>query len=404
MAKIAIIGGGAAGMMAALQASANQHEIFLIEKNETLGRKLAATGSGRGNLTNMAVSADRYTAKPESFVQTVLEQLSPLQLIDKLNLIGIPTYATDDGWVYPVSHSAANVSDLLESHLRLKGIQLLLSHTVRDIQSNQGKFSLYFSDNQPPLQVDRVLITTGGQAAPQLGADMHILEPLMRLGYDADPVNPALAPMVKKARSTKKIEGVRMDLTVALYNGKVRIGRNTGNAIFTEWGLNGPAAMNLSHLIQDPEHNDYSISIDFLPNRSKYLRNLIQEYQTTEIPFFTLLKSVLPQKVARWALDKMEIPLTMPIKKVNRTLIENTMSFLTSFRLPLEGTRDFQFSQLSTGGINLDQINPHTMESKLHPNLYFAGEILNVIGPCGGYNLHWAFTTGIIAGSHIFGE
>lgn len=400
--KIAILGGGAAGMMAALQASENQHDITVIEKNDTLGRKLSSTGAGRGNLTNLAITADRYIAKSTWFVETVLSQLSPQQLIETFEQLGIPTIATEDGWVYPLSNSASNVSDLMESHLRSKKVSLLLNETVRNIQVNSSGFTLEFTSDRDPLFVDRLLIATGGKAAPQLGADMGILQPLIRLGYDVVPVRPALAPIVKKSRSTKKIEGVRLDITLSLYRSKARIGRNTGNAIFTEWGLNGPAAMNLSHLIQDTSNNDYWLSINFLPNRSKYLRNLIHTYQSTEIPLFTLLKSVLPHKIARWTLDKMNIPLRTPIKLVNRTEIENVFTFLTKFRLPVEGTRGFEFSQLSTGGIELSQINPKTMESKHHRGLYFAGEVLDVIAPCGGYNLHWAFATGCIAGKNLF--
>lgn len=402
--KIAILGGGAAGMMAALQAPEQHHDITLIDKNETLGRKLSSTGAGRGNLTNLAIAADRYTAKPAQFVETVLSQLTPQQLRNYFDQLGIPTSATEDGWVYPLSNSASNVSDLMESHLRNKGVSLLLNETVRNIQVDNPGFTLDFASDRKPLHVDRLLIATGGKAAPQLGADMDILQPLIRMGYNVIPVRPALAPIIKKTRSTKKIQGVRLDITLSLYRSKARIGRNTGNAIFTEWGLNGPAAMNLSHLIHDTTNNDYWLSIDFLPNRSKYLRNLILTYQSTEIPLFTLLKSVLPHKIARWALDKMNIPLRTPIKFVNRTEIENVFTFLTKFRLPVEGTRDFEFSQLSTGGIEISQINPKTMESKHHQGLYFAGEILDVIAPCGGYNLHWAFTTGNIAGKNMFYE
>jgi predicted Rossmann fold flavoprotein len=192
-----------------------------------------------------------------------------------------------------------------------------------------------------------------------------------------------------------------MDVTLSLYDSKARLGRATGNAIFTQWGMNGPAAMNLSHLIQSSGHHEYWLAIDFLPGQSKALRELLQQHQNSSIPLLVLLKSVLPPKVARLVVDKCAIPAAAPVSHVSRAQVEKCLELLTAFELPVTGTRDFEFAQLSTGGIDLSAIDPRTMMARKIRNLFFAGEILNVYGPCGGYNLHWAFASGLVAGKTL---
>jgi predicted Rossmann fold flavoprotein len=404
MANIAILGAGAAGIFAALHRTNTNDTVYLIERNDKIGRKLAATGSGRGNLTHLGLTADQYHGKPKNFIDQVL-RIYPAEQIREIFLsLGIPTYATDDGWVYPVSNSAANVRDILASHLEQRSLVLLLNESVNHLQHNRHGFLLHFASGREPLLAEKVLVASGGAAAPQLGADVSIYASLLKLGHTVHPVRPALAPITTETRAIQSLSGVRLDVTLSLYDHQARLGRNTGNLIFTDWGVNGPAAMNLSYLIQGNLSSDYQLEIDFLPGQSHHVRTLFQQHQETEFPVQSVLKTVLPFKVMQWAMDRLGFAASLKTNQINRTQIEKLMEFLTRYRLPVIGTREYQFAQLSTGGIDLSEVNPQTMQSRKVPGLYFAGEVLNVNAPCGGYNLHWAFATGTIAGKHLFGE
>ena len=404
MAHIAIIGAGAAGIFAALQKHNAQDEVFLIDSNEKIGRKLAATGAGRGNLTNLNLTAEHYHGKPKRFIQQVLKEHTSLTIRDQLAQLGILTYATDDGWVYPISNSAANVRDILSSHVEQCDVNFLLNETVTQVQHNRHGFLIHFASNREPIMVDKVLITTGGAAAPQLGADTTIFESLIKFGVAIHPLRPALAPITTETKAIKRLSGVRLDVTLSLYDHQARLGRNTGNLIFTNWGVNGPAAMNLSYLVRDDKNSKYELEIDFIPGNAKHIRDLFQNYEKTDFPVQSVLKTILPFKIIQWAMDKLSLPARLKTNEINRTQTEKLIDILTHFRLPVIGTRGYQFAQLSTGGIDLSEINWSTMESHKVKGLYFAGEILHVNAPCGGYNLHWAFSTGMIAGKHLFGE
>lgn len=403
MAIIAILGAGAAGIFAALQKTNPTDTLYLIDKNDKIGRKLAATGSGRGNLTNLNLTADQYHGKPKNFISQVLREFSPEALQAIFLALGIPTYATDDGWVYPVSNSAVNVRDVLASHLEQHGVQLMLNESVSRLQHNRYGFLLHFTSEREPLKADKILVASGGAAAPQLGADVSIYESLLKLGHTVHPVRPALAPITTESKAIRPLSGVRLDVTLSLYDHQARLGRNHGNLIFTDWGVNGPAAMNLSHLIRQNPSSDYQLEIDFLPGYARHIRELFQQNEQRDFPVQSVLKTVLPFKIIQWAMDKLSLPASLKTGEITRTQTEKLMEILTHFRLQVVGTREYQFAQLSTGGIDLNEVNPLTMESRKIPGLFFAGEVLNVNAPCGGYNLHWAFATGSIAGKHLFG-
>jgi len=400
MAVIAVIGAGAAGIFATLHLS-QKHTVYLIDRNDIAGRKLAATGSGRGNLTNLHADADQYHGKPKRSTAEVLKQYPPEQLRRDLDNLGIFTYATDDGWVYPISNSAANVRDIFVSHLEQRNVKLLLNETVTGLDPDNFGVTLTFASQRPPLKADTVLLTIGGAAAPQLGADVSLYKAVIKSGHLVHPLRPALAPIITSEAPIKKLLGVRLDVTLSLFDHQARLGRNTGNLIFTEWGINGPAAMNLSHLIDDNPHRQFEVEIDFIPGQSKAMRTLFQQHANTSFPVQSVLKSCLPYKVVRFLLDKLNLPASIAVGQLTHQQSDKLFALLTAFCLPVTGTRDYTYAQLSAGGVDLSEVDPTSMQSLRLPQLYFAGEVLNVVGPCGGYNLHWAFATGKIAAEHL---
>ena len=399
--KIAVIGAGPSGIMAALEARKKQAEVLLIDANPSVGRKLAATGSGRCNLTNTHSQPGRYyTSSPKNLIK-IFSKFGNEDLIAWLENLGIFTYATEDGWVYPLSNSAQNVVDILAAHLIDAGIEKHLQTLITDLQIIGDKFKLSTQDLSRSFFADRVIIATGGPAFPQLGARENIYTIIKRLGHTILPIKPALAPVLTDAKSFHKLQGVRLDTgTTLLVKGR-EIGRSTGNIIFTSWGLNGPGMMDLSYLVSLHSNEELELRLDFLPNQDEQLQGLIQKQIQSNIPLFILLESFLPSKIAYFILEQCQIPEKKTIKQMNESEISGVLQAIHNQKVTIKGVKGFKECQLSIGGVPLSEIDPDSMQSLKVNGLFFAGEILDVSGPCGGYNLQWAFTSGFVAGNHV---
>ena len=399
--KVAIIGAGPAGMMAALEARKKQAEVVLIDANPSVGRKLAATGSGRCNLTNTQAQAERYyTSSPEKLIK-IFSKFGNKELIHWLENLGIFTYTTEDGWVYPLSNSAQNIVDIFAAHLKDAGIEIQLQTLITDIQLNGKQFKCCTQDPSRSFIADQVIVATGGPAYPQLGARENIHSILKRLGQTILPVKPALAPLLTDAKSFHKLQGVRLDAGIALLADGGEIGKTTGNIIFTSWGLNGPGVMDLSYLVSLHSNEKLELRLDFLPNQYGQFKELIQKQIQSNIPLFILMKSFLPSKIAQFILEQCQIPTKKPINQMDKSELATVLHALQNQKVAIKGVKGFKECQLSIGGVPLTEIDPGSMQSLKINGLFFAGEILDVSGPCGGYNLQWAFSSGFVAGSHI---
>ena len=399
--KIAIIGAGPAGMMSALEARKKQAEVLLIDANPSAGRKLAATGSGRCNVTNTHAQPESYHTSSPKKLKQIFSKFGNKDLIAWLENLGIFTYATEDGWVYPLSNSAQNVVDILVAYLIEAGIEIHLQTFITDLQLKGNKFKLCTQDSSRSFIAEQVIIATGGPAFPQLGARENIYTILKRLGHTILPVKPALAPVLTDAKSFHKLQGVRLDAGITLLVEGMEIGRSIGNIIFTSWGLNGPGVMDLSYLVSLHVNEALEFRLDFLPNQPERLQELIKKQIQSNIPLFILLESFLPAKVAYFILEQRRIPVEKTIKQMSESEISRVLQALHNQQVPIKGVKGFKECQLSTGGVPLSEIDPDSMQSLKVPGLYLAGEILDVNGPCGGYNLQWAFTSGFVAGNHI---
>jgi predicted Rossmann fold flavoprotein len=399
--KIAIIGAGPAGIMAALEARKKQADVLLIDANPSVGRKLAATGSGRCNLTNTHAQPERYfTSAPEQ-LSKVFSRFGNKELITWLENLGIFTYASADGWVYPLSNSAQNVVDILTAQLNEAGIEKHLQTLITDIQFVGKQFHLSTQDPARSFRAERVIIAAGGPATPQLGARDNIYAILKRLGQPILPVEPALAPLLTDAKSFHKLQGVRLDAGVTLLAKGKEIGNTMGNIIFTSWGLNGPGVMDLSHLVSQHTNEELELRLDFLPDQEPLFQELLLKKKRSSIPVFILLESFLPSKVAHFILEQCHLPEDKQINQMDESEFIQLSKTLHNQKVAVKGVKGFKDCQLSTGGVPLSEIDPDSMQSLKVNGLFFAGEILDVNGPCGGYNLQWAFTSGFVAGNHV---
>lgn len=405
--RVGVVGAGPAGIMAALAAASCGAEVLLFDTNEIVGRKLLVTGNGRCNLSNLNACAARYTCDDLAVLEAALARMGPPQTLALLREQGILTYATPDGWCYPLSDSAATVVDALDTALRLAGVSLHLKTKISDLAptlSGGGLFwRLTVGGGPHTLVVDRVVVATGGKAYPALGSKGEMFPVLARLGHTIAPVYPALVPLTAVMRPIHKLQGVRLDVRLRVYQGEPMndhrlLGETVGNLLFTDTGLSGPAAMDLSHLVSARPGAALRAELDLLPRYRPDVEALITEQRSRPVPARVALGAGLPAKVPPLLLEMASIPQEATLQSLDDATLGRLLHLTANFRVQLTGTRGFQFAQLSTGGVPTSEVTPNTMASRLHGGLFLAGEALDVIGPCGGYNLQWAWASGWLAG------
>ncbi len=316
----------------------------------------------------------------------------------RLHDLGILTYATEDGWCYPVSNAAATVQESLAAALEVAGVQVHLQTKVHDIRIEGGRPVLCMAAPQDRRPMDRVVLATGGKAYPALGATGELFPVLARLGHHIEPLRPALAPLLADMRALNALQGVRLDAGLELREGERLLGETIGNIMFTQTGLSGPGAMDLSHLVSARPGSDLRLTLNLAPWAHDELLELLAAKRGTSWPLRVLLGAVLPAKVPVVLLSMADISTEARMTDVSQVDLERLDRTLTALPLRVTGTRGFQQAQVSAGGVSVSEVDPTTMASLRVPGLHLAGEVLDVVGPCGGYNLQFAFTTGMLAG------
>jgi len=400
MTTVAVIGAGASGMMAALQAAWNGATVTLFERNAALGRKILVTGSGRCNITNDAAAAAAYACADPQWMETVLAGFGVQDLLATLAEIGVLAHKTPDGWYYPLSESARTVVDAFESALRLAGVAICSPARVSAIRPAGKRLSVrYARDEKEEEQAfDRVIVAAGGAAYPSLGTRGELFPALARLGHTVLPNRPALAPVLADLSDLQPLEGVRLDLGVTLWKGAQRLAASRGNAIFTKWGMNGPAVMDISHHVSAHPPAELRLSLDLLAFfREEFDRFLAQKRQS-DMPLRVFLGAFFPPKVVTTYLKNARLAEDVLLNQVNERALSGLVDRLADSRLRVKGVRDFEYCQVSAGGVPVDEVDPRTLESRRVKGLYLTGETLDVVGPCGGYNLQFAFSSGALAG------
>jgi hypothetical protein len=398
--EIAVIGAGASGLMAALHAAWEGASVTLFERNTSLGRKLLVTGSGRCNLTNDEVGTNPYSCGDPAWLKVVLSQFGVQELLETLKKIGIPTYKTWDGWYYPLSNSAHSVVDAMTHAVQAAGIKIQTASHVVDIAlaSDGFRVSFIFNNNTHQRNFEKIIVSAGGKAYPALGTKGDLYPIIANLGHTINPIKPALAPVLTELGDLKQLKGVRLDLGTALYQGTEQIASTAGNMIFTEWGLNGPAVMNLSHHIPDPPGDSTTLSLNLLHFIEDEFNALLSQNRQKQFPVSLLLGAFFPPKVVQAYTNLAGIPEDKPLNEISDQSLNKLINTLKDTRLKAKGVRGYKYCQASTGGVPVYEVNPNSLESRMHKGMHFTGEILDVVGPCGGYNLHFAFASGAIAG------
>ncbi|WP_449390297.1 NAD(P)/FAD-dependent oxidoreductase [Clostridium sp. ETTB3] len=398
LARVIIVGGGPAGIMAALSAAKN-NEVILIEKNKEIGMKLRLTGGGRCNITNNRDIEEFFDkiVNNNKFLYSALYTFSNYSLLEYLSSKGLEYKVELDEKVYTKSDKADEVIDLLKDDLRNNDVNIKYNTTITDLIIEDNVIKGVITSYGEKILGDKIIITTGGKSFPNTGSDGTMYSVLEKYGHTITPIYAALIPLVIKEEFVKKLQGVSMkDVVVSAKIKKKKI-EKSGDMLFTHFGISVPAVLKLSSYVNKAlTEGEVEITLDFLKDKSKEEISKIMRSNTNKT-VFNNLKGVLPQnflKVVFEILGLSEIKASDLKKEDEYKVIE----YMKEMKLTARETLTIKAAQVTSGGVKVKEINASTMESKLIKNLYFAGEVIDVDAETGGYNLQIAFSTGYLAG------
>ncbi len=383
--RILIIGGGAAGMMAALTASEQaEHHVILAERQSRMGRKLLATGNGRCNLSNRNLELSHYHGEQPEFCRPALEAFGVEAALDYFRSLGLLTVTEPSGRVYPYSDSANSVADVLRLPLEQReNVEILTGREILSLQRKKGRF---VADG---IEADKVIVCCGGMAGSKLGGTELGYKLLSGLGHSRTKLYPSLVQLRTDTRWVRSLKGVRAEAQVRL-NGQC----HRGEVQFTDYGISGPVIFELSRGLSEG-----TLVLDFLPDVSAQELKALLRNRCWAMPALKgedLLTGMLHNRLGRTLLRACGLSLEMPCGELGD--MDALVQTVKHFALPVTGNMGMEQAQVTAGGIRTTEFSAHTLESRLCPGLYAAGEVLDIDGDCGGYNLQWAWSSGRLAG------
>lgn len=394
---VIIVGGGAAGMMAAITAAEQGQKVIIIEKMPRLGKKLLATGNGRCNFTNSYMDDDCYRGGKKDFIYTALDQFTYEQTIEFFENLGIAC-VEKDGYYYPLSNQAATIADGLVYKIASLGIEVRLETTVTGAKKQKDKFVV--NTNKGNVHGRNLLITTGGKAQEKLGSDGFGYTLAKSFDHKIVKPFPTLTALKVKEHPLKNASGVRCQCAMTV-TGKGRKYEEKGELQLTKYGISGVMVFQLSRFVIEElqRGGNPRVTLDFLP----YIEDgslFYDQMQTLSFYKTTVqwLEGYLPAKLAAEIVRLSGVKPNKKTTDLNQDEYKRIWNNLKKLPMKVNGYNDFDQAQATAGGVSLKQISPYTMESEIVEGLYFAGEVVDVDGTCGGYNLQWAWTSGYLAG------
>lgn len=394
--KIAVIGGGAAGILAALYAKENNNEVTIFEKNKKLGKKLYITGKGRCNITNDSEPDNhiKNCVKNREFLYSPLYSYQPFMIVDLLNNNGLSTKVERGNRVFPYSDKASDVVKCLENILISKKVKIKLSTNIIDIKVKGDIFEIF--SNEEKYEFNNVIITTGGLTYPGTGSDGKFFSVISKLGHSISKCRPALTSFITK-EDTSKLAGLTLK-NVELNVENIKL---FGDLMFTHRGISGPIVLTASSLLGDEVKFPLlgninlkpAISLDMLDKR--ILREIDKSPKRS---IGNMLKEILPIKLIPYIIKEVNIDEYRKSSTITKDERHNIINNIQNFKFKVTAYGGYNDAVITRGGVNVKEINPHTMESKIVKGLYFAGEVIDIDSLTGGYNLQIAWSTGYLAG------
>lgn len=398
MAKVIVVGGGPAGIMAALSAS-KTNEVILIERNSEIGKKLKLTGGGRCNITNNRPIEEIFekVVTNRKFLYSAFYTFSNEDLLSYFREHNLRYKVEYDEKVYTASDRADDVIEVLKNDLEKNNVKVLYNTLVEDLIVEDGEVKGILTYGGKSIFGDKVIITTGGKSHPQSGSDGSMFEILKNHGHNIKPLYPALIPLVIKEEFVKNLQGISMKEVVISTKIKKKKIELMGDMIFTHFGISGPGVLKFSSYINKQlDNGEIEINLDFLPDKSREeISQVIRSNPNKSM--LNNLRTILPQNFAKEILNLLsltEVSIHDLKKEDERKLID----YIKEMKLTVRETLTIKAAMVTSGGVDVKEVNSSNMESKLIKNLYFAGEVIDVDAETGGYNLQIAFSTGYLAG------
>lgn len=394
---LAIIGGGASGMAAALAAAENPNvEIHIFERQARVGRKLLATGNGRCNLTNLNASAAHYHGEKPDFAEHALQAMPPKAVLQWFYRLGLFTVAEESGRVYPYSDQANSVVDVLRLALQRENVTLHTGFEVEKVRAKQPGFVIESGEER--FTCDRLIVACGGLAGTKLGGSMSGYKLLGKLGHRATRLRPALVQLKTAWPGITALKGVRANCRAEIYREEILFSESEGEIQFTDYGISGPVVFEIS---RDACQNggDWCCRLDFAPGISREsLADALRQRRASNLTCEDLLTGIVHNRLGKVLVKAADIRGNDKAGDLTDSQLDVIVTCLKAFEISLTEPLGMDSAQVTAGGVLTEGFDPNTMESKLVPGLYACGEVLDIDGDCGGYNLQWAWSSGICAG------
>lgn len=393
--NVAIIGGGASGLAAAIAAAENGCDVTVFELNDRVGRKILSTGNGRCNMTNINAGVSNYHGKNPDFIKGALNRFWVNETLDFFYDLGIWHKIEENGKVYPYSEQASAVLDALRMRAEELSVELRTKSEVKSVKKDSDKFKITLYSGEQ-FTSSAVIVATGGRAAPNLGSNGSGYDILKSFGHTVTEVRPSLVQIKTETDIVKKLKGIKIQGEIILDDFK-----ESGEILFTDYGISGPPVFSISSRLQKQDR----LYIDLMPEYSaEELKNMLTEriLRAPKLALENFFVGILNKRLGQALLKYLHLE---PLSRYAVTLTENDIlkiaKTIKAWEFKIIGTMSWNNAQVTKGGAMTSEFDPCTMQSKLVKGLYAVGEVLDIDGDCGGYNLQWAWSSGIIAGKSI---
>lgn len=400
--KIVIIGGGASGLIAAIVAARNGANVVILEQMDKVGKKILATGNGRCNITNIYANSSNYHGSCKNFSSTVFEKFSVDQTIDFFENLGIHTKIENEGKVYPNSDQASSVLDVLSYEVNRLKIEEKCGEEVINIKKSKNDFIIKTVNNR--YESECVIVASGGMASPKLGSNGSGYELVKKLGHKITDIFPALVQLKLEGKFFKKITGVKFIGVAAIVSDKKIKRQEEGEILFTNYGISGPPILQLSRLASEftMKNENVEIHLDLFPKYNFKQLEAVMVKRINQMSYKTIedcMIGLINKKLIRVVLTEAGIKdVNITCENITIKQIRKIVSLLKKWVFKVTGTNSWMQAQVTAGGVKCHDISEKTLESKLVKGLYLTGELLDLDGDCGGYNLQWAWSSGYVAG------
>ena len=397
---IAVVGGGAAGMCAAISAAQQDGElkIVVLEALDRVGKKLITTGNGRCNITNKKQKLSRYHGEDVSFAQKVFEKAGLDETIGFFRSIGVEITFSPDGRAYPSSFQASSVVDAMRFALDEQGIEVLTETRVEGIVPRNE--SVVLKTTKGKVEASAVILAPGLFAGgPKIGSDGSVYKLLKLMDYKTSMPTPGIVQLKTPTDTVRHMKGIHFDCEVNLFSNGRPIRSVYGEVLFTEYGLSGPPILQVSRAVSRDD-NHYEIGLDLMPHQEKQdLKHFLfkRRTQLASRASEEFLTGFLNKRVGQVILKLCGVPFGSTVGIINDAQIVNITKLIKEFRFTVAGTTGMANAQVTAGGILTSEFNPETLCSLKHPRIFAAGELLDIDGDCGGYNLQWAWSSALVA-------